>query len=101
MIAGSWVYKTVLILIENYAAYCAYNENRCLDTIIVTSTHVWETAEQQSEKEIENDEISDKNSRHEVGNALTTNDEDTIPHGLYPLSTEDSEHNHEAVNVNW
>ena len=65
--------------------------------ILFTSTHVWETWKQQGKKEIEDDQIAHEDSCHEVRNAGLAADKDAVPHGLYPLSAQHSEHDHEAV----
>ena len=61
-----------------------------------TSTHVWEAWEQQGKEKIEDDEITNEDSRHEVWNAGLAAHKDAVPHGLDPLSTEDTEHNHKT-----
>jgi hypothetical protein len=62
----------------------------------VTSAHVAETGKQQGEEEVENDKIADEDGGHEVGDARLAADEDAVPHTLYPLATQHTEHDHEA-----
>lgn len=62
----------------------------------LTSAHVWEAGEEESEEEVEDDQVAHQNRRHEVGDAGAARHEDAVPHGFYPLPAQHSEHDHEA-----
>ena len=64
--------------------------------MMCTSSHVGETGEKQGKEEIEDDQVTHQDSGHEVGDAGLARHKDTIPHGLDPLSTQHSEHNHKT-----
>ena len=42
-------------------------------------------------------EVANNDCGEEEGDADVGGDEHAVPHGLYPLSTKDSKHNHETV----
>ena len=62
-----------------------------------TSTHIRETWKQQSEEQIEDDEIPHQDGGHEVRDAGLATDEDAVPHGLDPLPAQHAEDDHETV----
>ena len=55
-----------------------------------------EAGEQQGQEEVEDDEVCHEDCGHEVWNADGAIEEDAVPHGLYPLSAQHSEHDHET-----
>ena len=61
-----------------------------------TCAHVCEAGQQQGQEEVEDDEVGHEDGGHEVRNADGAIEEDAVPHGLYPLSAQYSEHNHET-----
>ena len=63
----------------------------------LTAAHVGEAGEQQREEEVEDDEVAHEDGGHEVGYARLAAHEDAVPHGLYPLPAQHTEHNHETV----
>ena len=63
----------------------------------ILTSHVGEATEQQGQKEIEDDQVSHQDGSQKVWDTCGPGDVHAVPHGLDPLSTEYSEHNHEAV----
>ena len=63
---------------------------------ILTAAHVWEAGEEEGEEEVEEDEVAHEDGGHEVGDAGAARHEDAVPHGLYPLTAQHTEHDHEA-----
>ena len=63
---------------------------------ILTAAHVWEAGEEEGEEEVEDDEVAHEDGGHEVGDAGAARHEDAVPHGLYPLTAQHTEHDHEA-----
>ena len=61
------------------------------------TSHVGEAAEQQSQEEIEDDQISHQNGGQKVGHAGGPGDVHAVPHGLDPLSAQHPEDDHETV----
>ena len=65
-------------------------------SLLSLTSHVGEAAEQEGEEEVEDDEVADEDGGEEVRHAGGSGDVDAVPHGLDPLSTEDTEHNHKT-----
>ncbi len=61
-----------------------------------TSSHVWKAGEEEGKEEVENDQITDEDGGHEVGDARPARHKDAVPHRLYPLPAQHAEHDHEA-----
>ena len=64
--------------------------------IRVALAHVWETAEQERQEQIEDDEIGDEDGGQEVWNAGGSSHMHAVPHTLDPFSAQHSKHNHET-----
>ena len=79
-----------------YMIMIMYEGDLVLQTTLPTSAHIRETWKQQSEEKIEDDEIPHQDGGHEVRDAGLATDEDAVPHGFYPLATENAKNNHET-----
>ena len=61
------------------------------------TSHIGEATEQQSQEEIEDDQVAHQHSGQKVGDTSGSCHVHAVPHGLDPLPAQDPEDNHEAV----
>lgn len=60
------------------------------------TSHVREAAEEESQEQVEDDQVRDEYGGQEVGDARRAGDVHAVPHGLDPLTAQDPEHDHDA-----
>ena len=62
----------------------------------LTCPHIREAGKEESKEEVEDDQVGDEDSGHEVGQADGAVQEHAVPHGFYPFSTQHTKHDHKT-----